>query len=72
MMDSPIEAGSHITIGKALTPLRDEGVLIIGSTVSYHGGLRRLGQDIAGATRRFDYWLAAGLQIPDPVARARA
>lgn len=71
-LHADLDPARHIAIGKALKPLRDEGVLIIGSGFSYHGGLGRPGQDIAGASRRFDDWLTAAVQMPDPVARAHA
>ena len=50
----PIE---HIAIGRALAPLRDEGVLIVGSGMSYHN-MRAFNDPAASADAdAFDLWL---------------
>lgn len=58
-----LDPAEHIAIGRALAPLREEGVLIIGSGLSYHN-LRQFGPAGAAASHQFDAWLRATMALP--------
>jgi aromatic ring-opening dioxygenase catalytic subunit (LigB family) len=69
-----LDPQTHLAIGRALAPLRDEGVLIVGSGMSFHNlrVLRLDDHDIAEAAQRFDDWLAGTVAMSDPKARDKA
>lgn len=56
-----LEPKTHLDIGKALSPLRREGVLIIGSGMSVHNVRAFFGADASSksAAKAFDAWLDA-------------
>jgi len=65
-----LDPQAHIAAGRALAPLRDEGVLIVGSGLSYHN-LRQFGPSGATASRAFDGWLQETMALA-PSARNAA
>lgn len=55
-----LDPAEHLAIGRALGPLRDEGVLIVGSGMSFHNMrafMRGPERAVLEASRRFDAWL---------------
>jgi len=66
-----LDPAAHFALGRALEPLRAEGVLIIGSGMSYHNMRGFMSGDprIESISRRFDDWLAEAVAIADPEKR---
>lgn len=55
-LQSSLDPARHIEMGRLLTPLRREGVLILGSGLSYHN-LGLMDERSAAPSGRFDAWL---------------
>ena len=75
-----MDPAEHIRIGRTLAPLRDEGILILGSGMTYHnmrtlmGSMRRgaNGRTADPGSQRFDDWLEQVLTEAEPEARVAA
>jgi aromatic ring-opening dioxygenase catalytic subunit (LigB family) len=63
------DPAAHLAVGRALAPLRDEGILIVGSGLSYHN-LRDFGPGAKEPSAAFDRWLQQTLVDASPAERA--
>lgn len=71
---SDLDPLAHLAVGRALAPLRDEGVLIIGSGNTYHN-MQKMMRAMQGGVNsevngvEFDRWLSDAITRNDPAIR---
>lgn len=68
---SSLNPATHIAMGEALEQLRNEGVLIIGSGMSYHNmhGFMSGNREVPEISKQFDDWLTTTISIADAEKR---
>ena len=66
-----LDPAEHIAMGRALAPLRDQGVLIVGSGNSYHNLRQFFDPRGIAPAEQFDRWLTQTVTDADPEARNR-
>ena len=65
-VDVSLDPELHLAAGKALAPLRDEGVLIIGSGMSFHNMQTYRDPGAMNPSKRFDSWLDQATEAAPP------
>lgn len=65
-LQAGLDPAQHLAIGRALAPLREQGVLIVGSGMSFHN-MRAFGNHAQAQSRVFDDWLTQTVTAPEPV-----
>ncbi len=70
-LKASLDPTEHLAIGRALAPLRDEGVFIVGSGMSYHNMRGFRGGEGRAASEAFDRWLGESVALDTDARAAR-
>jgi aromatic ring-opening dioxygenase catalytic subunit (LigB family) len=70
-LNSSLDPAVHIAAGRALAPLRDEGVLIVASGMSFHNLRGYLRPETPERAQAFDDWLTHAVESPAALRNAQ-
>ncbi|MFA7588617.1 MAG: class III extradiol ring-cleavage dioxygenase, partial [Novosphingobium sp.] len=65
-LDAGLDPALHLAAGRALAPLRERNVLLVGSGMSFHNMRGYRDPQYTEPSRRFDAWLTAAMETPLP------
>jgi aromatic ring-opening dioxygenase catalytic subunit (LigB family) len=68
---SSLDPELHLAAGRALAPLRDEGVLIVASGMSFHNLRAYLRPETLERSQAFDAWLTGAVESSSPERDAK-
>jgi aromatic ring-opening dioxygenase catalytic subunit (LigB family) len=63
-LSSSLDPALHLAAGQALAPMRDQGVLIVASGMSFHNLRGYLRPETVERARAFDAWLTQAVESP--------
>jgi aromatic ring-opening dioxygenase catalytic subunit (LigB family) len=69
-LSASLDPAQHLAAGRALAPLRDEGVLLVGSGMSFHNLRAYLKPETRERARAFDAWLTHAVESSAPQRNA--
>ncbi|MFP5208084.1 MAG: DODA-type extradiol aromatic ring-opening family dioxygenase [Acidobacteriota bacterium] len=65
-LSASLDPAQHLAAGRALASLRDEGVLLVASGMSFHNLRGYLHPETVERARAFDVWLTRAVESPTP------